>query len=75
MFGKGVYFADASSKSANYSMAQQGQSILMVLSEVALGETNELKQSDPDAHLLPPGKHSVRGAGRYIPDPSKTTSL
>lgn len=38
MFGKGIYFADMVSKSANYCHASQGDPIgLILLGEVALG--------------------------------------
>ena len=43
MFGKGVYFADMSSKSANYCFATKGNAEgVMLLSEVALGDMHEL---------------------------------
>lgn len=38
MFGKGIYFADMVSKSANYCHTSQGDPIgLILLGEVALG--------------------------------------
>lgn len=37
MFGKGIYFADISSKSANYCLPKHNCSGLMLLCEVALG--------------------------------------
>ena len=41
MFGKGVYFADMVTKSANYCFASRGNDVgLMLLCEVALGEMN-----------------------------------
>ncbi|KAL4651990.1 hypothetical protein ACB092_01G200600 [Castanea dentata] len=50
MFGKGVYFADLVSKSAQYCFTDKKNPIgLMLLSEVALGEIYELKKA----------KHSV----------------
>lgn len=61
MFGKGVYFADASSKSANYCYPSLGQAGYLALSEVALGEINPKFISDSDAHKLPAGKSSVKG--------------
>ena len=43
MFGKGVYFADMSSKSANYCFASRdNREGVMLLSEVALGDMHEL---------------------------------
>lgn len=75
MFGKGVYFADMVSKSANYCHTSQSDSTgLLLLAEVALGNMHELKKA---AHItkLPKGKHSVKGVGRTAPDPNATVSL
>lgn len=48
MFGKGIYFADMVSKSANYCYTTKKNNVgYMMLSEVALG----------DMHELPKGKH------------------
>ncbi|KAJ8011790.1 hypothetical protein DPEC_G00061910 [Dallia pectoralis] len=76
MFGKGIYFADMSSKSANYCYANQRHNVgLLVLSEVALGESNELYVSDYEAARLPPGKHSTKGLGQTSPDPKNSVML
>ncbi|XP_052061319.1 poly [ADP-ribose] polymerase 2-like [Mytilus californianus] len=76
MFGKGVYFADMSSKSANYCFASRSKNIgCILLSEVSLGKTNDLLAADYKADKLPTGKHSVRGLGSIGPDPSKTKTL
>ncbi|XP_064195311.1 poly [ADP-ribose] polymerase 1 [Anguilla rostrata] len=75
MFGKGVYFADMVSKSANYCHTSQSDPVgLILLGEVALGNMHELKKA---SHItkLPKGKHSVKGLGRTAPDPSATVSL
>ncbi|XP_039604229.1 poly [ADP-ribose] polymerase 1 [Polypterus senegalus] len=75
MFGKGVYFADMVSKSANYCHTSQADPVgLILLSEVALGNMYELKQA---AHItkLPKGKHSVKGLGKTAPDPKATINL
>ncbi|XP_075060451.1 poly [ADP-ribose] polymerase 1 [Mixophyes fleayi] len=75
MFGKGIYFADMVSKSANYCHPMPGQPTgLILLGEVALGNMHELKAA---AHItkLPKGKHSVKGLGRTAPDPSATVQL
>uniref|UniRef100_G1PK82 Poly [ADP-ribose] polymerase n=1 Tax=Myotis lucifugus TaxID=59463 RepID=G1PK82_MYOLU len=61
MFGKGIYFADMVSKSANYCHTSQGDPVgLVLLGEVALGNMYELKHA---LHVskLPKGKHSVKG--------------
>lgn len=75
MFGKGVYFADMVSKSANYCHTSQSDPVgLILLAEVALGNMHELKKA---SHItkLPKGKHSVKGLGRTAPDPSDTFTL
>ncbi|XP_004083528.1 poly [ADP-ribose] polymerase 1 [Oryzias latipes] len=75
MFGKGVYFADMVSKSANYCHTSQSDPVgLILLAEVALGNMHELKKA---SHItkLPKGKHSVKGLGRTAPDPSATVTL
>ncbi|XP_065898038.1 poly [ADP-ribose] polymerase 1-like isoform X3 [Dysidea avara] len=54
MFGKGVYFADMVSKSANYCFTSRDNPIgLLLLCEVALGEMYELKHSE--YVVKPPG--------------------
>ncbi|KAJ8410210.1 hypothetical protein AAFF_G00201910 [Aldrovandia affinis] len=75
MFGKGVYFADMVSKSANYCHTSQSDPVgLLLLGEVALGNMHELKKA---SHItkLPKGKHSVKGLGRNAPDPGATVML
>jgi poly [ADP-ribose] polymerase len=76
MFGKGVYFADVSSKSANYCWPTPSKNVgLLMLAEVALGEPNELLDADSNADRLPTGKHSVKGLGKTAPDPAKEVRL
>ncbi|XP_069743933.1 poly [ADP-ribose] polymerase 1 isoform X1 [Narcine bancroftii] len=75
MFGKGVYFADMVSKSANYCHTSQAEPVgLVLLADVALGNMYELKRAN---HIskLPKGKHSVKGVGKTAPDPSATIML
>lgn len=72
MFGKGVYFADMSSKSANYCFTSPGKNEgLLMLCEVALGDLHLLTAADSS---LPAGKPSdklsVKGQGRTFPSPS-----
>lgn len=70
-FGKGVYFADMVSKSANYCFTNKNNPTgLMLLCEVALGNMYELKNSEYITKL-PAGKHSTIGLGRTRPDPSE----
>lgn len=76
MFGKGVYFADMSSKSANYCFATKSKNVgLLVLSEVSLGKCNELLSADYSADKLPSDCHSVKGMGKIAPDPSETFTM
>lgn len=76
MFGKGIYFADMSSKSANYCFAsQKNNQGLLLLSEVALGDSNELLDADYNADQLPSGKHSTKGLGQTAPDPKTSVAL
>jgi len=77
MFGKGVYFADMVSKSANYCFASPSQNEgLLLLSEVALGDMHELVASNSSLPKgVPKGKLSVKGCGRTAPDPKGTVTL
>ncbi|ESN96355.1 hypothetical protein HELRODRAFT_95414 [Helobdella robusta] len=71
MFGKGIYFADMASKSANYCFtSRKDPTGLMLLSEVALGNMHELTQANFITEL-PRGKHSVKGLGTTAPDPKQ----
>ena len=53
MFGKGIYFADIVSKSANYCKPKQQSEGLLMLCEVALGNMNDKFGVDYNAHNLP----------------------
>ncbi|XP_066963757.1 poly [ADP-ribose] polymerase 2-like isoform X2 [Macrobrachium rosenbergii] len=76
MFGKGIYFADMSSKSANYCWATpRNDTGFLALSEVSLGKTNDLLDADYNAHKLPKGFHSVKGCGKTAPIPENLTKL
>ncbi|CAD5118229.1 DgyrCDS6951 [Dimorphilus gyrociliatus] len=76
MFGKGVYFADMSSKSANYCFANKVNSTgLLLLCEVALGETCKKFAADYNASNLPKGMSSTHGVGRTAPDPKVVKKL
>ena len=69
MFGKGIYFADMVTKSANYCCTNSGDPTgLMLLSEVALGNMYERYRADY-IEKLPQGKHSTWGRGQTQPDP------
>ncbi|XP_041849099.1 poly [ADP-ribose] polymerase 2 isoform X2 [Melanotaenia boesemani] len=76
MFGKGIYFADMSSKSANYCFTNQSNDTgLLLLCEVALGDSNELLDADYEASNLPAGKHSTKGLGQTGPDLKNSVML
>ncbi|XP_041975989.1 poly [ADP-ribose] polymerase isoform X2 [Aricia agestis] len=74
MFGKGIYFADMVSKSANYCCTDKRNDVgLLLLSEVALGDMKECKQAEYVTKLT--GAHSVWGVGRTQPDYSAARTL
>ncbi len=57
MFGKGIYFADMVSKSANYCFTNRENPVgCILLCDVALGECNPKLEADYEANKLPPGK-------------------
>ncbi|VDL70778.1 unnamed protein product [Nippostrongylus brasiliensis] len=64
MFGKGVYFADVATKSGNYCHPSNGKCALLMLSEVALGESQVLYDANYTADKLEQGKNSTIGMGR-----------
>jgi len=71
MFGKGVYFADISSKSANYCFATKANPLgLLVLCEVATGNSLTKRRAEMISSL-PNGYHSCLGEGQWIPDPNE----
>ncbi|CAH2266923.1 jg8828 [Pararge aegeria aegeria] len=75
MFGKGIYFADMVSKSANYCCTNKKENVgLLLLSEVALGNMKECSQAEY-VTKLPSGMHSVWGKGRTQPDPTQSRTI
>ncbi|KMZ65271.1 Poly [ADP-ribose] polymerase 1 [Zostera marina] len=67
MFGKGVYFADLVSKSAQYCSVNKKDPVgFLLLSEVALGDMYELKKATY-VTKPPKGKHSTKGLGKTVP--------
>ncbi|KAF0888017.1 hypothetical protein E2562_009602 [Oryza meyeriana var. granulata] len=67
MFGKGLYFSDLVSKSAQYCYVDGKNPVgLMLLSEVALGDMYELKKA-MSMDKPPRGKHSTKGLGKTVP--------
>ena len=74
MFGKGVYFADCSTKSANYCRASKAANVgFLTLNEVALGDMYKLTHSEY-MDKPPKGKLSTKGQGQNIPDPAGSTT-
>lgn len=60
MFGKGVYFADMVTKSANYCAAYGAEDAFLLLCEVALGKQQE--ETSAKTIIKPDeGYHSVKG--------------
>ncbi|KAI6197693.1 Poly [ADP-ribose] polymerase [Aphelenchoides besseyi] len=72
MFGKGVYFADMVSKSANYCMSNQSTDCFLLLCEVALGKIQEQRDANPD---IEKPKKSVKGLGATIPNEKEFEKL
>ncbi|XP_014489527.1 PREDICTED: poly [ADP-ribose] polymerase [Dinoponera quadriceps] len=71
MFGKGIYFADMVSKSANYCCTNSANTTgLLLLCEVALGNMYERYHADY-IEKLPKGKHSTIGRGQTQPNPEE----
>lgn len=62
-FGNGIYFADTIGKSVSFCRRKHGQSALLLLSEVALGDMLEVKKHDRQIENNLNGKHSVKGVG------------
>lgn len=67
MFGNGLYFANASTKSAGYMRCSKNGMGLLFLCEVALGNMYERLQAE-NIKKLPYGKHSTKGVGINTPD-------
>jgi len=70
MFGKGAYFADVASKSAQYCCPSRAQPRgLLAVCAVALGRTHDVTTAQ--FMLQPPrGRHSTRALGTHRPDPA-----
>lgn len=71
MFGKGLYFADMVSKSANYCFAHNSDNVgLLLLCKVAVGTPHKLYNADYNADKLPAGKNCTMGVGSTAPPES-----
>jgi len=76
MFGKGIYFADMSSKSANYCYPTRTKNTgFALLCEVSLGNAHELLAADYEADRLPSGYHSTKGLGKFAPSEKDNVTL
>lgn len=65
-FGKGIYFTDCSSKAAEYCHAtQSNNTVLLLVCEVALGQSKVLTQRDSSASQLGDSFQSIHGQGKY----------
>jgi len=75
MFGKGIYFADMVSKSANYCCTNRTNNTgLMLLCDVALGNMYEATKAEY-VEKLPTGFHSTKGLGKTAPDPASVKEI
>jgi len=70
LFGKGVYFADMASKSSSYCYPTNKIGLIL-LCDVALGDMKEYSDINRNAASQLGGKHSTKGIGQTIPDPSE----
>lgn len=76
MFGKGVYFADSVSKSANYCFANHSNNNgILLLSDVALGNMRERYQADFVSDLPNDRHQSTFGVGKMAPDPKGNKTI
>ena len=78
MFGKGLYFANMSSKSANYCFAHQASPTgVLLLCDVALGTPYTKVRADYDADKAcrKASANSTWGKGKTCPDPAGNRKL
>lgn len=68
-FGRGLYFSDSVSKSAEYCKMGCFRNGMLLLCEVALGNVHE--QGKMLARDRPPESHSVKGLGHFQPNPDE----
>eukprot|EP00922_Rhytidocystis_sp_ex-Travisia-forbesii_P045177 GHVS01067348.1.p1 GENE.GHVS01067348.1~~GHVS01067348.1.p1 ORF type:complete len:1044 (+),score=135.20 GHVS01067348.1:265-3396(+) len=74
MFGKGLYFADVVSKSANYCLATPSDPRgVLILCEVALGEQAVMIEADEkaDKATIEKNLNSTWGVGKAHPNPTE----
>lgn len=74
MFGRGIYFADMVSKSANYCQTSSSTEGLLALCEVALGNVHELYQAQ-NCQGPPPNYNSIKGVGQTQPNDTEVLTM
>lgn len=74
LFGKGLYFADQIEKSAPFCHPGDDKMGLLLLCDVAVGESYEVTKPTY-VEALPSGKLSTLAWGKLIPDPTKDETL
>jgi hypothetical protein len=74
MFGRGIYFADMVSKSANYCRSLSTEEVKFItLCEVALGNISQNYQSKPNMRLED-DFNSVKACGGVHPNPDESVT-
>ena len=71
MFGNGLYFANCSTKSFNYTLSQHYNEIgCLLLCKVKLGESYKLNRANYNAEDIIKNStyNSIHGVGKYTPD-------
>ena len=75
MFGKGLYFADVATKSANYCHTNPANNVgFLLLCEVALGDMKKFTAAKYMDKPEPPS-HSTMGVGKMEPDPAGAVTV
>lgn len=69
-FGKGIYFADLAQLSSNYCRSYGQKYFCMLLADVALGKTADLKRDQFMTKALP-GSDSTKALGSIEPSPAE----
>jgi poly [ADP-ribose] polymerase 2/3/4 len=64
-FGRGIYFADKSKRSLNYTGSRNYREQLMFVADVALGKPKKLSGDDTSLRAAPAGYDSVWGVQSY----------
>uniref|UniRef100_A0A914XV90 Poly [ADP-ribose] polymerase n=1 Tax=Panagrolaimus superbus TaxID=310955 RepID=A0A914XV90_9BILA len=75
MFGKGIYFADMVSKSAQYCDSLRDDQGYLLLCEVALGKIERKRNHDSRIKKPKNGKSSIKGLGQIVPEKCDFSTL